>query len=95
MKDNKIKIMSLSLDPEMYELIKSSAKKLGHKNVSQLIRDLVSKYLALLVNDSEDIPVILRIPNHLRGNATELRSWLDQKSDAITNALAQNGNSTS
>lgn len=95
MKDNKIKIMSLSLDPEMHDLIKSSAKKLGHKNVSQLIRDLVSKYLDLLVNDSEDIPVILRIPNHLRNSPSELKSWLDQKSEAITNALTQNGNSTS
>ena len=41
-KENKIKIMSLSLDLEMYDLIKNSAKKLGHKNVSQLIRDLVA-----------------------------------------------------
>lgn len=90
-----IKIMSLSLDPEMHELIKSSAKKLGHKNVSQLIRDLVSKYLELLVNDADDIPVILRIPNHLKEDPNGLRSWLDQKSDAITNALTKNGNSPS
>lgn len=94
MKD-KIKIMSLSLDPEMHDLIKSSAKKLGHKNVSQLIRDLVSKYLDLLVNDSDDMTVILRIPNHLKENSEELRSWLDQKSEAITKALSQNANSAS
>lgn len=87
-KDTKIKIMSLSLDPEMHELIKNSAKKLGHKNVSQLIRDLVSKYLDLLVNDTDDIPVILRIPSHIKDNPEELRSWLHFKSDAITKALS-------
>lgn len=90
-----IKIMSLSLDPEMHELIKNSAKKLGHKNVSQLIRDLVSKYLDLLVNDADDVPVILRIPNHLKDNTDELRAWLHQKSEAITYALTKdNGNSS-
>lgn len=86
-KENKIKIMSLSLDPEMHELIKISAKKLGHKNVSQLIRDLISKYLDLLVNDADDIPVILRIPGHLKDDPKSLREWLGQKSDAITKAL--------
>jgi len=87
-KETKIKIMSLSLDPEMHELIKNSAKKLGHKNVSQLIRDLVSKYLDLMVNDSDDIPVILRIPGDLKENPEALKSWLHFKSDAIAKALS-------
>lgn len=91
-KENKIKIMSLSLDPDMHELIKNSAKKLGHKNVSQLIRDLVSKYLDVLVNDSDDIPVILRIPNHLKESPEALSNWLALKSDAIVKALSQNAN---
>lgn len=86
-KESKIKIMSLSLDPEMHELIKDSAKKLGHKNVSQLIRDLVSKYMDLLVNDSDETPVILKIPNHLKEDPVKLKEWLDLKSDAITKAL--------
>lgn len=86
-KESKIKIMSLSLEPEMHDLIKNSAKKLGHKNVSQLIRDLVTKYLDLLVNDDEDTPVILRIPADIREDSEKLRSWLHIKADAITNAL--------
>lgn len=86
-KESKIKIMSLSLDPEMHELIKNSAKKLGHKNVSQLIRDLVSKYLDLLVNDADDIPVILRVPNRLKDDQESLRAWLNIKMEAIANAL--------
>lgn len=86
-KESKIKIMSLSLDPEMHDLIKNSAKKLGHKNVSQLIRDLVSKYLGLLVNDADDTPVILRIPSDVREDSEKLRAWLHIKADAIANAL--------
>lgn len=86
-KENKIKIMSLSLDPEMHDLIKNSAKKLGHKNVSQLIRDLVTKYLDLLVNDADDTPVILRIPADVREDSEKLRAWLHVRADAITDAL--------
>lgn len=86
-KESKIKIMSLSLDPEMHELIKNSAKKLGHKNVSQLIRDLVSKYLDLLVNDADDIPVIIRIPNALKDDPDSLKAWLKVKMEAIAKAL--------
>jgi hypothetical protein len=86
-KDGKSKIVSLSLDSEMHELIKDAAKKLGHKNVSQVIRDLVSKYIGLLVNDTDDIPVIIRIPGSLAGDRKALRAWLEVKSEAISNAI--------
>lgn len=86
-KDGKSKIVSLSLDPEMHETIKEAANKLGHKNVSQLIRDLVSKYLGLLVNDSDEIPVIIRIPGSLVDRPEELRSWLKAKAEAIADAV--------
>lgn len=86
--EKKVKIMSLSLEPEMHELIKESAKKLGHKNVSQLIRDLVSKYLGLLVNDGDDIPVIIRVPDSVVSDPQRLRSWLRAKADAIAGALS-------
>jgi predicted DNA-binding protein len=87
MVDKKVKIMSLSLDPEMHELIKSSAKKLGHKNVSQLIRDLVSRHIDLLVNDKEEIPVIIKVPESLKDEPDRLRSWLRFKADAIAEAI--------
>jgi len=82
------KIVSLSLDPEMHDLIKSSAKKLGHKNVSQLIRDLVSKYLDLVVNEKDEIPVIIRIPGEIKSDPEAIRKWLYKKSDAISQALS-------
>lgn len=82
------KIVSLSLDPEMHDLIKVSAKKLGHKNVSQLIRDLVSRHLDLMVNDKDETPVIIRVPGSLKGDKEALKNWLYRKSDAISDALS-------
>jgi len=89
MPENKLKIMSLSLDSEMYDLVKSSSKKLGHKNVSQMIRDLISKYLDLLVNDNDEIAIILKIPSSLKNKPEELKSWLSVKSDAVLKALSE------
>lgn len=86
--EKKTKIVSLSLEPEMHELIKSSAKKLGHKNVSQLVRDLVSKYLVLMVNDKDEIPVILHVPGEFKGDRGRLKEWLDRKAAAIAEALS-------
>lgn len=86
-KDSKTKIVSLSLEPEMHEAVKEAAKKLGHKNVSQVMRDLVSRFLGLLVNDSDEVPVIIRIPGDLLSNPEGLRLWLRAKSEAIADAL--------
>lgn len=87
MSDKKSKIMSLSVEPEMQELLKNSAKKLGY-SVSQLVRDLVDKHLDLLVNDGEKIPVILWVPVNLRDDSEGLRDWLNVKTEAITKALS-------
>ncbi len=85
--EKKVKIISLSLDPDMHELIKVSAKKMGHKNVSQLIRDLISKYLDLHVNENDDIPVILRIPSDVKDDPKSLEKWLNFKAKAICDAI--------
>lgn len=87
MADKKTKIMSLSLDSEMHDLIKVSSKKLGHKNVSQLIRDLVSKYLDLHLNENDDIPIIIRVPNEISQDSEKLESWLNFKAKAIFDAI--------
>lgn len=88
MSENKLKIMSLSLDENMYNLVKDSSKKLGHKNVSQMIRELISKYLDLLVNDKDEIPIIIRVPGELKDEPEKLRSWLSSKTNAIVKALS-------
>ena len=88
MSDKKLKIMSLSVEPELHELLKSTAKKGGYHSVSKMVRDLVDKHLSLLVNDGEEIPVILKVPAHLKGNEEGLKQWLAQKTAAVVKALA-------
>lgn len=86
-KENKAKIISISLEPDMHDLIKSSAKKMGHKNVSQLIRDLISKYLNLMLNENDEVPILIKVPNSLKNE--KLKEWLYKKSDAICEALSK------
>lgn len=88
-KDKKTKIVSLSLEPEMHDLIKSSANRLGHKNVSQLIRDLVSKYMDLMVGDKDDISIVLKVPGEVHRDGNLLKKWLAAKSEAIAEALSK------
>lgn len=83
----KSKIVSLSLDLETHEAIKVASKKLGHKNASQVVRDLISKYLCLLVNDTDDISVIIRIPGDVARDERRLREWLGAKAEAIADAV--------
>lgn len=84
---SKLKITSMSLDEEMCDLLKNSAKKLGCSK-SELVRDLVNKYLPLLVHDNDEVVVVLRVPADLKGE--ELKAWLDAKTKAIGNALDNN-----
>lgn len=87
MSDKKLKIMSLSLEPDLYEKIKNASKKMGHKNVSKMIRDLINKYLDLLINDNDETPIIIRVPNEIKENKEELSNWLEIKKQAIIQAL--------
>lgn len=84
----KYKGMCISVQPEMQEQMKLAARKLRLTGVSELIRELVSKYLDLLINDSGDTPVILRIPAEIQSDPQKLKEWLDAKSDAIVKALS-------
>jgi hypothetical protein len=87
MSDKKIKIMSLSVEPEMQDLLKSSAKKLGI-SVSELVRNMVDKYLDSVVNSGDEISVVLQIPASLKGDAEGLNKWLAIRSEGITKALS-------
>jgi len=80
----KSNIMSLSIEPDMQDKLKRYAKS-KDVSVSKLIRDLVDKYL---VTEDEVIPVILKIPNKLRGDTENLQKWFDTKSAAIVKILS-------
>lgn len=86
--EKKLKIMSLSVESDMQDLLKISAKKAGC-SVSCLCRELVQKYLSLIVNDGEEIPIILKVPAHLKGNEEGLKNWLTVKTNAIVKVLSE------
>jgi hypothetical protein len=87
--NKKLKIMSLSVPPEMHQLLGDAAKKMGW-STSNLIRELVNRYLDLVVQDNEEIqPVVLRIPNSLRTDKEKLHDWLHKKANAIVEALCK------
>jgi len=87
MSNVKYKVMSISVEPEMKDMLENAAKKMGW-SVSELLRRLITKHLTLLVNDGDDIPVILRVPGNLKGNTDGLQEWLSHKVDGITKALS-------
>ncbi len=82
------KIISLSVEPEMHDLLKISAKKMRW-SVSKLCRHLVEKHLDLVVNDGDKVPVIFKIPESLRSDEVALRQWLEAKVNATVNALVK------
>ena len=97
MSSKKLKIMSVSVEPKMHELLHATADKLRAKEVdankksrisaSKVVRDLVEKHLPLMVPEGDKIPVILEIPVSLKGNEDGLRQWLAQKIEIIINQL--------
>lgn len=82
---SKKKIMSLSIEPEKHQLLKAIADKKTDGNVSQLLCEMVDKYL---VSDEDVTPVILKVPNALKADKEGMKKWLDAKAAAILKALA-------
>jgi len=93
MTQKKIKNTSIAMDQEMKELLRVSAIK-KKTNSSGIVRELITNYLDLVVNDADETPIILRIPADKRSNEKALREWLSVKNDVIVKALIKNENST-
>lgn len=85
MTTKKNNIMSLSLDPDTQDKLRLHAKQKTNGNVSKLIRDMVDKYL---VADDDVIPVIIKIPIHLKGDQENLQKWLETRTQAVVKALS-------
>jgi hypothetical protein len=78
-------IMSLSLDPDTQDKLRLHAKQKTNGNVSKLIRELVEKHLVV---DDDVIPVILKIPIHLKGDQENLTKWLEPRVQQVLKALS-------
>ena len=81
------KIISFSVDSELEKLLGEASARLGYNNRSKLFRAMVTKYLPLMVNERDDIPVIFMIPGELAENEEELRNWLNAKVEATIKAI--------
>jgi len=86
-KEGNVVIISASVRPKIKQILDEAKLKTG-KSKSVIISDLVNKYLDLVVNDGDEVPVILRIPALLKGKPDELRDWLEARSEAVIKALS-------
>ncbi len=82
----KKKIVSFSVEPRKHSLLKTAADKKTDGNVSQLLCDMIDKYI---VADGDVTPVILKVPNALKADRDALQKWLESRSAAILEALAK------
>lgn len=79
----KANIMSLSMDVDIQEKLKTVAKK-RNVSVSKLIRDLADKY----INEEDNVDVvILKVPKDMRTQPDSLRIWLDQRAELVIKTL--------
>lgn len=80
----KSNIMSLSIDLEIQERLKTVAAK-RNISVSKLIRDLVDKNLSCTEEDVDT--VIFKIPNSAKVSEEELRTWFQARVNSVVKAL--------
>ena len=93
MTQQKIKNTSIAMDQDMKELLKVSAIKMKSTS-SKIVRELIEKYLDLVVRDKEEIPVVIRIPTEKLGDPDTLKTWLVWKAENIAKALTNENSST-
>ena len=88
MSQKKIKNTSIAMDQDTKELLRVSAIK-KKTTSSGIVRELITNYLDLVVNDADETPVILRIPADKKNNPEMLRAWLEIKVVALGKAFAK------
>lgn len=76
----KMKVMSISVEPEFHEILKTKAEAKNQK-VSDFIRRLLG-YFSLERDDVK--PVVLQIPQEALESRQLLESWLNKKITALT-----------
>ena len=79
----KLNIMSLSIEPELHELLKEQSKKRG-MSVSEFVRKWLDKYP---FHASNVIPVVMDIPESLTKDRDALTAFLAKRNQAIVAAL--------
>ena len=95
-KQNK-KVMSIAIDPDLHLELKKYAKRRG-QSASSYVQNLIEKAMKIDVDeepvivgkpvDSSIMPVVLKIPTSLKGDADQLKAWLDVKCSGIAKKLS-------
>lgn len=76
--------INLSLEPEAHDALKAAAAK-----KKQSIPKFVTKLLSKLFLNSDELPVLLKIPSSLKNDKTKLLKWLEDKSKAIADVITK------
>lgn len=101
MSGTKKRIMSVSVDPEIVEVL-DEIKRATKESRSSIVENMVTRFIHVVDDDKLDkivkgymehieddsVPVVLYIPSHLRESPVALQNWLNAKSDAIGKALS-------
>lgn len=80
------KIISLSIDPDLHDTLIDLKKKRG-ESVSKIVTDLVERFVGIAASDEEIVPVVLKIPAHLREDPESMQQWLDCRTKAVIKCL--------
>jgi hypothetical protein len=75
----KNKIVSLAMESEYHNILKTHAEK-KNVSVSSVVRDLVQRYLA---TDGDATKIVLSIPKSVTSDSENLSKWLNSKVAAI------------
>ena len=94
----KKQVMSIAIDPEIFQDLKKNSKQRGI-SASSFVQDLIEKSLKIDINDEimmvgkpvdqAILPVVLKIPVSLKGDGEGLKAWLDAKVSGLVNKLSQ------
>jgi hypothetical protein len=79
----KLNIMSLSIEPELHDLLKEHARKKS-MSVSEFVRKWLDKYP---FNTDNVIPVVIDIPDHAVRDKAVMEEFLRKKCQVISRAL--------
>ena len=80
------KIISLSIDPDLHETLVDLKKKRG-ESVSKIVTGLVDRFVGVVASEEEIVPVVLKIPAHLREDPVAMKEWLDRRTEAVVKCL--------
>jgi hypothetical protein len=89
---HKKQVMSIAIEPDLQSELKEYCRQ-KDVSVSKYVGMLVAKGVKIPVDDepivvgrpadTEVLPVVLTIPANLKGNAEELRAWMEVRVNGI------------